>query len=660
MALKLADALIYLGADQSNLDRDLDSAEGKTRGWAGRLGGAVSGLIGGVVTGGAIAAAGAIVGIGAAAFDVSRETERAAANIAAGLGIARDEAEEFAEVARRVYGNNFAGSVEEAGDAVAEVTRLLKLSAADPSLQKITENALALSDSFGIDVNESVSTVRTLMENFGLSADQAFDLVTAGFQRGLNRSDDFLDTINEYSTQFANGGASAQEFFSLLESGLQGGALGTDKAADAFKEFRVRILDGSATTADALKQIGLNADDLTSQIDSGALSIADAWNLVIGKLKETEDQSVLMQAGVGLIGTQFEDLGQDAVLNMQIVNGAFADAAGATDALNAKYETFGDAATAIWRRLVVSVSPLTDKLLEMANAAIPYLMGAFDRFDQQVLPALTRFSDLVSGVVNAVMGYFTSLGGTVDEAGTGRFVYFKEWIDTNLPLVRNLVQNILTAIQGFWEQNGAAITQIVETYLTTVWTIFDTTFKTILDLVTVALQLLNGDFEGAAETFEGIFKRLWETIEAIFRAALSNLRTLVTDIDWAGLGRSIMNGIASGISGASQFLYNVLRDAVSSAWEGALGAIGLGSGRSGIGRSADPAAGRSALGDGLSRSLERLAPAVGGLPALAGAGGRESFQITVNNTFNGRADEESVRRGTESGILGAMRSLGLK
>jgi TP901 family phage tail tape measure protein len=266
MAIKLADVLLYLGADDKGLEKDLDGAKGKTESWASRVGGSLNTLLTGAVVGGAVAAAGAVVGIGVAAFDVSRETERAAASMAASLGIPREEAERFAEVAKRVYGNNFAGSVEEAGRAVTEVTKLLKLGADDPSLQKITEKAIALKDTFKTDVNESVSTARTLMENFGLSADQAFDLITKGYQRGLDRSGDFLDSVNEYAVQFSNGGATAEEFFSVMEAGLQGGMLGTDKAADAFKEFRVRILDGSKTTATALEQIGLSAEEITSQI----------------------------------------------------------------------------------------------------------------------------------------------------------------------------------------------------------------------------------------------------------------------------------------------------------------------------------------------------------------------------------------------------------
>ena len=672
MAVKLADVLLYLGVDADDLDDGLGKAENKTKSWAGRVAGTAGKVLGGVVVGAAAAAATAVTTIGVAAFNVSRETEKAAAAMAGSLNVPREEAERFAEVARRVYGNNFADSVGDAGDAVTAVVRTLKLAADDPSLQTITEKALALRDSFGEDVGESVSTAKTLMDNFGISADQAFDLITAGFQRGLNRSDDFLDTINEYSVQFGNGGASAQEFFSIMESGLQGGMLGTDKAADAFKEFRVRILDGSKTTADGLAQLGLNVDDVTAAIDSGSMTITDAWNLVIGKLKETEDQSTLMQAGVALIGTQFEDLGQEAVLAMEITSDAFADAEGAADSLNKRYETLGDGAAAVWRRLIVTVSPLTDKILDMANDAIPYLMQGFDRFDQQVMPALMQFGDLVGNVVTSVRGFFTSLGETIDSAGTGRFAFLKEWIDTNLPLVQNLIQTILDNVQRFWETNGEAIMAIVTNTFDTVFTIVDNALKTVLDLVTLILQLLNGDFEGAGVTLVNIVTRIWDTLQTVIGNQLANIRELILNIDWADLGKQMIYGIGRGIAGAAQFLASAATEAAQRAFNAAKDWLGIQSpSRRAAEEIGEPFS--EGIGAGITRKLTDVAQDVqvglrgliGEIPqpqfaGAAAAGAGTAINVTVNQTFNGPADEDTVRRGAQDGILSAMRNLGLR
>lgn len=400
----IGNLIVELVTDASEYQRGLDEAEAKTTSWGGRIAGAATTALKGAVVGAATAAAAAVTSVGVAAFDVSMQTEKAAADMAASLNLPIDAARAFAEVARDVYGNNFTDSVQAAGAAVAEVARQFQLAADDPALQSITEKALALEDSFGTGVTESIAAARQLMNDFGLDANEAFDFITAGYQRGLDASGDFLDSVTEYSTQFANGGADAGQFFSVLESGMQAGTLGTDKAADAFKEFRLRIVDGSDTTAQALAMIGLSAEDMTTAIDSGAMTAADAFAIVVAKLGETEQASVRMQAGAGLLGTQFEDLGDSAATALDLTKTSMDDLVGATDALNSKYENFGDRAAAMWRQLTVEVSPLTDKILELAEQAMPHVQQAM----QALVPLIIQLADNIAPVVAAIIEWIAT------------------------------------------------------------------------------------------------------------------------------------------------------------------------------------------------------------------------------------------------------------
>ena len=163
----------------------------------------------------------------------------------ASLGLTNEEAEKFKEIAETVYTAGFGEDLAGAFDAVTLAQQKLGDNA-EVDIGKVTTQALGLQSVFGVDLNDSLGAVETLMSQFGLTSTEAFNFVSAGFQKGLNGSGDFLESINEYSTQFSNGGADAGQFFSVLESGFSEGILGTDKAADAFKEFRVRIKDGKA------------------------------------------------------------------------------------------------------------------------------------------------------------------------------------------------------------------------------------------------------------------------------------------------------------------------------------------------------------------------------------------------------------------------------
>lgn len=274
----------------------------------------------------------AILAIAAAGLKARSDLEGEARKMGDALGFPTEKAEEFEGVAKRVYSSGFGGDIAESFGAVTLAAQKFKEETSD-GIEAIVTNANKIKDTFGTDVSESLAAVKTLMDNFGLSSEQAFDFIVAGYQKGLNGSGDFLESINEYSTQFYNGGADAGQFFSVLESGFQEGLLGTDKAADAFKEFRVRIQDGSTTTQEALDQLGLGESFLNS-LATGEITAVEAFNTVIQKLNETDDSSIIMQAGVGLLGTKFEDLGTKAGLSLSTTSTRLDDLAGKIDSIN--------------------------------------------------------------------------------------------------------------------------------------------------------------------------------------------------------------------------------------------------------------------------------------------------------------------------------------
>lgn len=660
---------VSLVTETKEFKSGLDSADNIAKGWASKLGGAVGGLITGAVMVGATAAAAAVISIGTAAFDVSSQVNTATADIAASLGIPTAEAREFANVAREVYGNNFAESVSDAAEGVKAIAQQMQLAADDPSLQTMTENAFKLRDVFGVELGEGVSAAKTLMENFGLSGQEAFDMLAAGYQGGLDRSGDFLDTIGEYSTQFAAGGASADQFFALLESGAQGGMLGTDKAADAFKEFRIRIMEGTGEVASWLDSMeGIVDSGVINQIRDGNMSAVDAFELVMQGLQSIEDPIERHKAGIALMGTQYEDLGDQVVANMTTIGDWETTSAGAINSLNAKYDTFGKAVEGIWRRLVVSVSPFTDKLLELVNDAMPKVMAAFDRFDAAVGPTMQGIGSTIETVVNFVKGLFDQFKTATDNDVLGPLEYWKSWADTNLPMLQTLFQNILGAIQGFWNLFGEDILRIVNNTFNTAWTVIDTVMRTIGDLITLALQVMTGDWEGAGQTLQGIVERLWETIKTVISNQLDSIKTVITSIDWGELGRNIMQGVADGISNGAQHIINAAENAAQNALNAAKSWLGIHSpSKKAAEDVGEPFA--EGVGVGAMRGLRDLAGQIdSGLasvmgdlsmpqPVMAGAGnGRSPINIYI--TLQGKASYEDGRA-VGAGVSDELRARGL-
>ena len=116
---------------------------------------------GNVAVGGLVAA---VAGITAAVAKVGIDSEKAANQVAAATGLTGEKLEEVQGVASNVYQNNFGESMEDAANAVSEVYQQTKLEGDE--LEKTSESALLLRDSFEFEVNESVRTAKALMDNF--------------------------------------------------------------------------------------------------------------------------------------------------------------------------------------------------------------------------------------------------------------------------------------------------------------------------------------------------------------------------------------------------------------------------------------------------------------------------------------------------------------
>lgn len=491
------------------------------------------------VIGASMTAAGVgMAGLLGKAASIANEFDTAAKKLTVSLGEPIEQVKAFDKVITQVYGNNFGESIQDVADSVKAVALGLKTVGvvSKEEIGTSTEYAIALRDTFDADVTGSIDAVTALMQNFGLKSTEAFDFIAKGFQSGLDKSGDFLESVTEYSTQFANGGAEAEQFFSLLQSGLASGNLGTDKAADLFKEFRVRILDGSKATSDALMMLGINVDQFIADLSSGSMTTADAFQAVIEKLRETGDQSILMQAGVGLLGTQFEDLGESAVLGIDLSITKMSDLEGAIKSLNDQYNTLGNDMEGAKRKFELVGKTIGETVAPSLNDSAD---GA-----KSFAEWLIKFQESSPGVVDALVKIGIGIAGFLIVAGP--IILFINELST---LFKNLGVTKAGVIAGFWK--------LVE----------------VMKFINgVALKLIGAVFSplGAAVAAVGI---------AIGAAAITissewdNIKKLFSD--FAGWVYDWVSGIAGAIGDFASTMYDAFLtaftspiDAIKMAWGG--------------------------------------------------------------------------------------------
>lgn len=285
-------------------------------------------------TGIAAGVAGAL-GVGvAAAMDMSA----ANAKLAAQLGVGPAKAAELATVSAHVYANAWGDSSETVNEAIRGVyNNIGDVSKAKGGLEGVTSKALALSETFDQEVGPTTAAVGQLMRTgLASNADEAFDIITKGFQSSANKADDFLDTINEYSTQFRRVGLDGQTATGLLAQGLQAGARDADQVADAIGQFGERALAGGAPVEAAFKAIGLNAGDMAKEIGMGGSHAEAALQKTMDGLRGAGNEQTKLNVAAALFGDPGNVLGK-ALFALDPASAAASSgmdkAAGSTDRL---------------------------------------------------------------------------------------------------------------------------------------------------------------------------------------------------------------------------------------------------------------------------------------------------------------------------------------
>lgn len=332
--------------------------------------------------------------------DLGGEWQTATNQVAAATGAAGAELENLRDVMENVYADNFGEDVADVADAVALVNRNMA-NLDQNGLTAATEGALALRDAFEYDVEESTRAAEAIRKNFGASAEDAFGLIAAGAQNGLDYSGELIDTINEYSSQFAKLGFDADGMFNILQAGADGTAWNLDKVGDAIKEFSIRAIDGSDTTVEAFTSLGYNAEELMATFAAGGEGANDAFFDVLDTLMAVDDQVERDDLGVALFGTQWEDLGVEAMEAMANASQAAYDTGDALEQINqVKYNDLDSAIQGIGRQIEVALLPAADAMYQSLMSNMPEISAAIEEVSPVVAEIAEDFADWAGGAIS--------------------------------------------------------------------------------------------------------------------------------------------------------------------------------------------------------------------------------------------------------------------
>lgn len=512
------------------------------------------------VMGGALG--GAMVATGGYALKLSTDFDHAFNTLVTRTGASAEEMDELNEAMERVYANNFGDSIEDVAESMATVKQNTKLSGDE--LQNATERALLLRDTFEFDVNESTRTAKMLMDQYGMSADEAYNLIAQGAQNGLDKNGDLLDTINEYATHFEGLGLSAEEMFNMLVNGASNGTFSVDKLGDAVKEFGIRVKDGTAD--DAFKALGLNVKDTTKAFAEGGEGAKAAMKKVTDALFAMEDPVKQNALGVELFGTMWEDLGVDGVKALMGVEGEISKTSTALEDINdQKYDDIGSQLEELGRTIETDVvKPLGEELKPVVEEAIDYVKEN----GPQIKDVLSEIVNAVGEFVGWIVDNSDVVISTITAIGTGLLVWN----------VASMINSVVGAIKAYKLANeGATIAQalfnavlnanplmLIVTIIAAVVAGIVTFIMTNDEAREKFIEIWNKIKETAGEVLAAIgqfFADTWESIKKAWSACVEYFSKLWEDI------KRIYSSVKSTLSGYFSSAWTAIKSAWSKAVE---------------------------------------------------------------------------------------------
>ena len=500
------------------------------------------------------------------------ELDDAMAKFQAQTGASSGEMNKFKNIARDVWSNNFGEDVSDVADMMARVKQQMQ-GISDVDLKNVTEDLLTLRDTFGMDENETLRGAQQLMKQFGISSQEAFDLMATGAQNGLNKSDELGDNISEYSGKFAQAGYSADEYFQLMQNGLDGGAYNLDKVNDAINEVTTRLVDG--TIEGALDSFDTKTQDVFKAWQEGRATQKDVVNAIVEDIsKTTNEQEKLNKASIAF-GTMGEDFNSGFIQSLTTVGNKYKDVEGAMDKVK-QIANGGlkNALSGLGRAFLDSFTPIG----ELITPILAGIVGLITVAIQGIQQGFAKIGDVISSVFGSIdTSGITKITSQVSEVLAPAFDKVKDAIDKMKvalePIAKDILSKIIEVIQNIVNQAQKILTVVGPPIISVLKKIISTVSE-FMPLITSILTIVGSVVSGvisfinmvvtytgtAIATAMGFIMPIVQIISTIVANIWSVILTVATNI-WSKISEVI-----TAIIGFANNLFKAVSDIINNIW----------------------------------------------------------------------------------------------
>lgn len=506
-----------------------------------------------------------LLAIGGASVMASDNINQAMNNFKTKLGASGDELAKYETVMHDVASTGV-GSFDEVSNSIVDITKNMKgLSTGE--MANVTEEAMQLAKVMQSDVSEVSKTAGQLMKQFGISSQEAMDMMAKGYQKNMDFAGDYQDTLSEYSVYFKSLGFDAEDMFNVLAEGAEKGAFNLDKVGDAVKEFGIRSKDGSKTSMQAFKDLGLNADKMTDTFAKGGEGAKKAYAKVVEALTDVDDQTKRNEIGVALFGTQYEDMEKDVIASTGTIVDHLGDYGGTASQLAEDNKSFAQQMQGAWNEIQEAIKPVGDIMRQFISDIMPPLVSgiktlasAFTGLSPTMQKVVLAFGAFIAflpvmliglGSVMTVAGTFMSGIGAISKGfsllskgGVKLIGMFKNIGKAFLTLSRFFMANpfmlIITAIivvavliYKYWDEIVATTKKVwsaLVEWFTPLWDGFKEIVANVVDWMIGAWESFKSGFMAVLTSVGNFFVSVWEGLKSVFMTVWNTFVSYVTTV----------------------------------------------------------------------------------------------------------------------------------
>lgn len=348
---------------------------------------------------------------------------------------------------------------------LVEATRLTQqfTGKSGDDLKAFRNQVQAVADTFNADFKETLISANALAKQFGISADEAIQLIQDGFIAGGDANGEFLNTLKEYPAYFKEAGISASQFVAIVAETNKTGIF-SDKGVDAIKEGNLRLREMTTATAAALDGIGISSTQVQKDLQTGAKTTFQVMQEVSAKLAELPDSAQSVGTAIADI---FGGPGEDAGLQ--------------------------------YLRTLKDISTDLDTVKSKA--------GELGRLQEEQLQSEIELQ-------NALAGLFDATGGSFEGFTTSIKVFINQGLTA---LIKGVVSLINYVIELYNESN------LFRAFVVALPEVFKTVFNTIGNLFGALIDMI----QAAGKIFKSAFSLDWDGVKKGFTEFGTAFRDLI-------------------------------------------------------------------------------------------------------------------------------------